>query len=161
MCSICRVSNGHMWEDWDTRRKETYILHLSVEQSTWGQLKRLYHNLGHTLWSKTQPTPPCEEQRTHISTQLVRHANWTSLIHSFLELFYLSCSNLLKVLDTNGKTKTSEICSSRCRERWFSSRWVWRSVRVVVIFDMRDELQQSTLAVCYISPSGLTWHTCV
>lgn len=27
----------------------TYILHLSVEECAWGQLKRLYHNLGHCL----------------------------------------------------------------------------------------------------------------
>lgn len=47
------------------KRGKTYILHLSVEQSTWGQLKRLYHNLGHTLWSETQCTLPRQEQVTH------------------------------------------------------------------------------------------------
>lgn len=41
--------------------RETYILHLSVEECAWGQLKRLYHNLGH-----------CLRRRAHGALALIR-----------------------------------------------------------------------------------------
>lgn len=39
----------------------TYILHLSVEERAWGQVKRLYHNLGH-----------CLRRRAHGALALIR-----------------------------------------------------------------------------------------
>lgn len=34
----------------------TYILHYCIEEGTWGQLKRLNHNLSNALWSRIQCT---------------------------------------------------------------------------------------------------------
>lgn len=62
---VPRMENRH-------GRWGTYILHLSVEERAWGQLKRLNHNLGH-----------CLQRRTHSALALIRDRQHTAGRGSF------------------------------------------------------------------------------